>query len=132
MIHKITLLAAAITMATPGASAASEAPAFREYFSDSTLRLDYQFGGDAKTQHVMLSRQSKSAGWAGRHSRLTELPLTGNGTVTLTDAATGDTIYRTSFSSLFHEWLSTDEAQTTQRAMENTFLVPLPRAYRTS
>ncbi len=127
MIHKITLLAAAITMATPGASAASEAPAFREYFSDSTLRLDYQFGGDAKTQHVMLSRQSKSAGWAGRHSRLTELPLTGNGTVTLTDAATGDTIYRTSFSSLFHEWLSTDEAQTTQRAMENTFLVPLPR-----
>lgn len=128
MTHKLTLLAAAITIATHAASAASETPVFGEYFSDSTLRLDYQFGGDARAQHVMLSRQSKSSGWAGRHSRLTELPLTGNGTVTLTDAATGDTIYRTSFSSLFHEWLSTDEAQTTQRAMENTFLVPLPRA----
>ncbi len=60
MIHKITLLAAAITMATPGASAASEAPAFREYFSDSTLRLDYQFGGDAKTQPT---EQKRRMGW---------------------------------------------------------------------
>lgn len=128
MIHKPILIAATIAISTPVATAESGTPAFEEYFCDSTLRLDYQFGGDARTQHVMLSRQSKSPGWAGRHARLTELPLTGNGTVTLTDAATGDTIYRTSFSSLFHEWLSTDEAQTTQRAMENTFLVPLPRA----
>lgn len=100
---------------------------FNTVFNDSTLRLDYIFGGDAKAQHIMLDRQTKSAGWAGRRTRLAELPLEGNGTVTVVDCAKGDTLYRTSFSSLFHEWLSTDEAQTTQRAMQNSFLVPLPK-----
>lgn len=103
------------------------AKAFDESFSDSTLRIDYQFGGDAFTQTVMMDRQLKSAGWAGRRTRLTELPLMGNGNINVIDKASGDTLYRNSFSSLFQEWLSTDEAQTTKRAMPNTFLVPLPK-----
>lgn len=109
-------------------AAAASAPDFDRFFNDSTLRIDYQFAGDASHQYVMLDRQSKSAGWAGRRHSLDRLPLTGNGTITMTDIASGDTIYRHSFSSLFHEWLATEEAQTTPRAMQNSFVVPLPKA----
>ncbi|MCH5318311.1 MAG: peptidase M64 [Paramuribaculum sp.] len=100
---------------------------FDDWFADSTLRIDYQFGGNVSSQQVMLDKQLKSSGWYGRRLKLNELPLTGNGNITVTDKATGDTIYRNSFSSLFQEWLSTDEALTIKRSMPNTFLVPLPK-----
>lgn len=116
-----TLIALAATALT--ASAAD----FDRHFSDSTLRLDYIFAGDASRQGVYLASSSKSAGWAGRRTRLDRMPLMGNGSVTVTDPATGDTLYTTTFSSLFHEWLSTPEARSTPRAMSNVFLVPLPK-----
>ncbi len=105
---------------------------FTTNFSDSTLRLDYIFGGmvlsDGKTEcSIMIDQMSKQPCWAGRRNRLKELPLAGNGQITMTDAATGDTIYRTSFSTLFQEWLTTDESRKAPRAFENTFLVPMPR-----
>lgn len=42
------------------------------------------------------------------------------------DAASGKTIYTTSFSSLFQEWLETDEAKSVTKGFENTFLLPYP------
>ena len=89
--------------------------------------MDYLFTGDATTQEISLDKLSSWEGWAGRKHRLGELPLEGNGQVEVSDEATGQIIYRTSFSSLFSEWLSTDEAQTTRRSFEATFLVPYPK-----
>lgn len=104
---------------------------FNSNFSDTTLRLDYVFGGSVPNGKaecsIMLDRLSKQSRWAGRRHRLTELPLEGNGRITVSDAATGSPLYRTSFSTLFQEWLTTDEAQTTAKAFENTFLIPMPR-----
>lgn len=57
---------------------------------------------------------------------LAELPLQGNGQIVMKDATSGTVIYKTSFSSLFQEWLETDEAQHTTKGFENTFLVPYP------
>ena len=100
---------------------------FNEVFCDSTLRLDYIFGADSKGTHVLLTQQNRIKGWHGRRHGLKSLPLLGNGVITVTDFVSGDTIYRTSFSSLFSEWLSTPEAETTPSGFENSFMVPLPR-----
>lgn len=101
---------------------------FDTFFNNKTLRLDYIFGADTKGCHVMLDKQAVLPEWSGRRHRLKELPLAGNGQITVRDEATGDTIYRHSFSSLFNEWLSTEEASTTPKAFQNTYLVPLPKA----
>lgn len=45
----------------------------------------------------------------------------------MTSAASGDTLYRTSFCSLFTEWLDTDESASTPKAFEHTVLVPMPK-----
>lgn len=108
------------------ASAASGAD-FDTHFSDSTLRLDYILGGDASGSHISLQKQSKSPCWAGRRHNMDKLPYTGNGQVTVVSKATGDTLYRNSYSTLYQEWLSTDEAKTTPRAMQHTVMVPLPK-----
>lgn len=100
---------------------------FAEFFQDKTLRVDYIFTGDAKRQAIYLDELSQLPSWAGRRHHLSELPLAGNGQIIVKDKATGQCIYKTSFSSLFHEWLSTDEAQVTAKGFENTFLLPFPK-----
>ena len=105
----------------------NHAQEFTAFFEEKSLRMDYLFTGDATTQEISLDKLSSWEGWAGRKHRLGELPLEGNGQVEVSDEATGQIIYRTSFSSLFSEWLSTDEAQTTRRSFEATFLVPFPK-----
>ena len=65
--------------------------------------------------------------WYGRKARLAELPADGNGQLTVRSHRTGEVIYRHFFSTLFQEWLSYPEAETTSRAFENVFLVPMPK-----
>lgn len=100
---------------------------FDDYFIDKTLRLDYIFMGNADKQDICLDELSSLPQWAGRHTHLSELPLAGNGEITMKDKATGKVIYRTSFSSLFQEWLGEKEAKVLTRGFENTFLVPYPK-----
>lgn len=100
---------------------------FDKSFNDSTLRVDYVLAGNADNSAVYIKRQSKTPGWYGRRHNLDKLPYIGNGVITMTDAATGDTIYRHPFSTLFSEWQSTDEAKETNKAFENSFILPLPK-----
>lgn len=110
-------------------SAMAQGQDYDHYFQDKTLRLDYILGATPNGDRTeLLDAQSSLPGWAGRRHHLKELPLAGNGSVTVCDEATGDTIYRTSFSSLYNEWLSTDEATTTPKGFEHTVLVPYPKA----
>lgn len=116
-----------ISLLAIAAISPSFAASFDESFADSTLRIDYIFGGGPCGKVVLLDSQTKTPGWFGKRHRLSELPLEGNGSITVRDVATGDTIYRQSFSSLFQEWIYTEEADSLNRSFENSFLVPLPR-----
>lgn len=107
--------------------AGSYAQNFADYFQDRTLRVDYIFTGDSKRQAIYLDELSRLPSWAGRQHHLSEIPLEGNGQITVRDLATKQCIYKTSFSSLFQEWLSTDEAKETAKGFENTFLLPYPK-----
>lgn len=108
-------------------SDASASPEFMTHFNDSTLRVDYIFGGGPGGVTLLLDGQSKSPLWAGRRVNLDSVPYEANGCLTVTDPATGEVLYKTSFSSLFHEWLDTEEASTTRRSFQNTYLLPLPK-----
>lgn len=100
---------------------------FDTYFTDRTLRIDYQFTGNARHQEVCLDKLSSLPTWAGRRHHLSEVPVKGNGQITVRDAASKTVIYRNSFSSLFQEWISTEEAQRVSKGFENSFLIPYPR-----
>ena len=100
---------------------------FERYFEHKTLRLDYIFSGTQADQHISLDELSSYPQWAGKVNKLSKKPLKGNGKIEVKDKETGTLIYLTSFSSLFQEWLDTDEAKLVNRAFENTFLIPYPR-----
>lgn len=103
------------------------AQTFENYFENKTLRVDYIFSGNATQQYIFLDELSQTPQWAGRKHHLSELPLAGNGEIIMKDASSGQTIYRTSFSSLFQEWQSTEEATRLQKSFENTYLLPYPK-----
>lgn len=100
---------------------------FEDYFVNNTLRIDYVFSGTAFAESIALDELSETGTWAGRRYHLDSLPLAGNGQITMRDAKTGRVIYKTSFSSLFQEWVETDEAKLLARSFQNTFLVPFPK-----
>ena len=126
MKKTVFIAAALLTASIMTSGKTSPDDSFGHYFSDSTLRVDYILGGDTARTDILFAGARRSPDWAGRRSDLSSLPLAGNGTVTVTDAATGDTIYRQSFSTLFQEWLATDEARHLSRSYEHVALMPLP------
>lgn len=100
---------------------------FDEFFEDNTLRIDYIFSGDASSQKISLDGLNKSSRWYGKRHNLSTVPVDGNGAIIVKDHSTSEIIYKNSFSTLFQEWLATDEARTTTKAFENVFLIPMPK-----
>lgn len=97
-----------------------------EVLSSKTLRLDYIFSGTDKTQEIALDEMYSFDGWAGRTVNMDKVALRGNGQISLTDKATGVVVYVQSFSTLFQEWQTTEEATRVRKSFENVFLVPMP------
>ena len=109
------------------ALASAAAQSFDDWFEDCTLRLDYVFAGNNRSQHIYLQQALATTRWAGRKNRLTDVPLRGNGQVRLKDQQTGQLLYVHTFSTLFQEWQATPEAASLQKAFETSYNVPMPK-----
>lgn len=93
---------------------------------DRTLRLDYAFSGTDRTQEIALDAMYCIDGWAGRSVNMDKVEVRGNGQISMADAASGELLYIQSFSTLFQEWQTTEEAVRLRRSFENVFLLPMP------
>lgn len=120
-VHKIMVAAVMLTGST-----LIHAQDFGQYFEERTLRIDYTFSGDAEKQNIYIDKLNVVPGWYGKRRKLSELPVEGNGQITVRSRKDGRIIYRNSFSTLFQEWLTYPEAEQTKRSFENVFLVPMP------
>lgn len=100
---------------------------FNQYFVDNTLRIDYTFAGNKTKQMIAVDELNSTPHWYGKRKRLSEIPIEGNGQITVFDHKSGKAIYRNSFSTLFQEWLTYPEATTQTKSFENVFLVPMPK-----
>lgn len=104
-----------------------KAQVFDEYFEDKTLRIDYIFSGTDTTQHIAVDELYREPHWYGKRTRLAEVPVEGNGQITVRDHRSHQIIYRNSFSTLFQEWQEEPEAKRVEKAFENVFLIPMPK-----
>ena len=95
---------------------------------DKTLRVDYIFSGTDRSVDISLDEMSSFDGWAGRRTNLDSVAVRGNGQICMKDVQTGEILYRQSFSTLFQEWQTTEEATRLRKSFENVFLLPMPSA----
>ncbi|MBQ7422638.1 MAG: peptidase M64 [Prevotella sp.] len=103
------------------------AQSFDDYFCDKTLRIDYIFAGNRAQQYIAVDQLNAIPRWYGKRNRLAEIPVEGNGQITVRSHQTGEIIYKNSFSTLFQEWLSYDDSENSTQSFENVFLVPFPK-----
>ena len=109
------------------ASLIAHAQNFEHYFCDSTLRIDYILSGNIKSQTIAIDGMSRMPGWYGKRQHMTEIPVHGAATISVRLAATGEEIYKHTFSTLFQEWLDLDDASLAPKAFECVELLPMPR-----
>lgn len=120
-------LSTVLALLAIGTQTNAASPDFNHWYSDSTLRIDYVFAGNADVHNIYVDQRSVIPGWHGRRHNLDLLPVEGDGQITVCDSASHSVIYKHSFSTLFQEWTDTDEAKVTSRSFENVFLVPFPK-----
>mgnify|MGYP004445394489 CR=1 FL=1 len=101
---------------------------FSAKFQEKTLRVDYVFSGNDRTSRVHVDELRSLEGWAGRRVNMDRVLLKGNGQVEMRDSGSGELLYVNSFSTLFQEWQATEEATKVDKAFENVFLFPMPKA----
>jgi len=123
MNFKKIFFTAAITLAASSAGAQD----FDHYFDGRSLRLDYIFAGDSGRQAIYFRQAVSAPEWAGRRHNLSKPCFLGNGQITVRPHNSDSIIYINTFSTLFQEWQSEAEAATTQKAFEQTCLVPMPK-----
>ncbi len=124
MHYYTRLLVLIAALLTAGSASAQD---FKQYFADSTLRLDYILAGTQTETKVTPEEAHLMPVWAGRRHHLDSLALQGNARLWVRDEATGRLIYCTSFNTLYQEWRLTDEAKGKHSSYQEVVLVPWPQ-----
>ncbi|QQS37266.1 MAG: peptidase M64 [Ignavibacteriales bacterium] len=100
---------------------------FNEYFENKTLRLDYFHSGDKNSDSYTFDELIEEPYWGGSQKNLLDIFNYGSYKFVLRDDATQNEIYSRTYSTLFYEWQTTDEAAKTSKSFSETVTMPFPK-----
>lgn len=101
---------------------------FDKYFENRTMRVDYYHAGDYQTDIYYIDEVIAEPYWGGSKVNLFDDTKFGKYLVKVLDKATGTLIYSRSYSTLFGEWQTVDEARTVQKSFSESVVFPYPKA----
>lgn len=99
---------------------------FYDYFLDKTLRFDYTVGGNSKETKVYFNKLKEEPFWGGSQKNLIDKFNFGDFKLEVYDSTGNKLIYSRGYSSLYAEWIYTDEATHTDRSFYESLIVPFP------
>lgn len=100
---------------------------FGRYFEDATLRFDYYHSGSIEAEYVMADEMMAEGQWAGPRKNLIDPYDYGAYKIMVYDSLTGKLIYTRGFSSLFIEYVDTEDAKSQCGNFAESFLMPMPK-----
>lgn len=100
---------------------------FDDYFENKTLRLDYYHTGDKNNDSYSFDELIEEPFWGGSKTNLLDIFNYGSYKFVLRDEESGKEIYSRTYSTLFHEWQTTDEAMKTTKSFSETVTMPFPK-----
>ena len=101
---------------------------FDKYFENRTMRVDYYHAGDSKNDYYYIDEVIAEPYWGGSMVNLIDDTNFGKYLVKVLDKASGTLIYSRSYSTLFGEWQTVDEARTVQKSFSESVVFPYPKA----
>ncbi len=102
-------------------------PAYREFFTGETTRVDYVHAGGPGAEARTLQAVRADGPWAGSETRLIDPTNLGPSLLEIVDAASNRTIFSRGFGSLYDEWTTTPGARGSGRVFHETVRFPWPK-----
>ncbi len=100
---------------------------FDDYFINKTLRIDYFHTGDSASDYYSIDEIIEEPYYGGSLVNLVDTFNYGVYRIKVYDDTSGHLIYSHGYSTLFHEWQTTDEAKKTTRSFSETVTMPYPK-----
>ncbi len=100
---------------------------FDKYFTNSTMRLDYYHVGDAKNEAVYIDEIIAEPYWGGSLVNLIDETNFGHYLLKILDKKSGKLIFSRSYSTLFGEWQTVNEAKTVRKSFSESVVFPFPK-----
>ena len=100
---------------------------FDEHFENKTLRLDYYHTGDSVNDYYSFDELIEEPYWGGSKVNLIDKFDYGKYEFIVKDEKSGEEIYTRTYSTLFSEWQTTDEAKKTTKSFSETVTLPFPK-----
>ncbi|HEY6907699.1 MAG TPA: M64 family metallopeptidase, partial [Ignavibacteriaceae bacterium] len=100
---------------------------FDKYFTDKSLRVDYFHTGDSLNDSYSIDELKQEPYWGGSKTNLLDKFNFGRYEIRVFSEKDNNLIYSRTYSTLFDEWQTTDEAKLTTRTFSETVTMPFPR-----
>ena len=100
---------------------------FDQYFETKTLRIDYIHAGDNQNDEYYLEQLIEEPYWGGSQKNLIDIFDYGKYKFEVFDLASGEMIYSRTYSTLFSEWQTTEEAKRIKKAFSESVVMPYPK-----
>ena len=101
---------------------------YDKYFTSKSLRIDYCHAGNANTETIYLGQIREEPFWGGSKKNLIDTFDLGTYNFLVYDALSNELIYSRGFCTLFQEWQTTSEADSTDRSFNETVICPYPKS----
>ena len=100
---------------------------YDKYFTGETMRFDFQHSGNSSEEHYSYDRMKREGEWAGSRKALINPFGYGEQMFRIIDTEKNKIIYQNNYCTLFNEWQTTAEAQTTTRSYPEGIIFPCPK-----
>lgn len=100
---------------------------FDEYFTDGALRIDYFHTGNDTLEIYSIDELYAEPFWAGSKINLSDSFNYGKYKFVVKDEKSGTEIFSRTYSTLFSEWLTTEESGYTTKSFSETVVLPFPK-----
>jgi len=100
---------------------------YNKYFENKTLRLDYFHTGDKNNDSYSFDELKSEPYWGGSHKNLLDTFDYGTYKFIVIDEKSDKQIYSHTYSTLFQEWQTTDEATKAIKTFSETVVFPFPK-----
>lgn len=100
---------------------------FDKYFVNKTLRVDYFHRGDSLNDSYSIDELKEEPYWGGSKTNLVDTFNYGHYEFKVFDQVENKLVYSRTYSTLFEEWQTTDEAKHTVKTFNETVTMPFPK-----
>ncbi|MGE5858935.1 MAG: peptidase M64 N-terminal domain-containing protein, partial [Ignavibacteria bacterium] len=101
---------------------------FDDFFLNKTLRIDYYHTGSHDSDYYSIDQLKEEPFWGGSKKNLIDNSNVGSYKFIMYDFKTGKEIFSHTYSTLFDEWQTTAEADSTVKSFSETVTAPFPKS----